>query len=101
MRTIEQLLAAFTLKSIQNALTLYDWLNQNNRTFEDVREYIRKGPKNVTKQARSLPRKECPSCGKRMFPYPVNTLNCNQVGGDYNYQWLCRSCHYEEFVEEI
>lgn len=52
-------------------------------------EYIKKLP-------------ECPKCQSNMWPYPVNTGQRDQIGGNYKTQFICGNpdCMHEEYSEE-
>jgi len=46
---------------------------------------------------------ECPKCLWYYAIFEVNTNTSNQVGGDYNFQYICsrKGCDQEEFVKEL
>lgn len=42
----------------------------------------------------------CPSCGQTMKQTRVNTMKCNQVGGDWKSIWNCSRCGYDKLDKE-
>ena len=122
--TMKRLLAAFSFENLQSTITLFDWLKSNGKTLEDLRQYIKnfkynapqesvsKGVldptgryvKKVTKLKIGCGSKKlgnysmCSKCGHKTAKiYEVNTKPCNQIGGDYTKQVVCKNCNYEEF----
>ena len=123
--TMKRLLAAFSFESIQTTITILDWLKSNGKTLEDIRLYVNtfkhkepresvsngildpsgKYVKKVIKPVVGCGSKKlggysmCPSCGhKTAKSFEVNTKPCNQIGGDYIKQVVCKNCNYEEFI---
>ena len=48
----------------------------------------------------SLKKIKCPRCGSGVVLFPVNSLDGDEIGGDYKSQLICvdwKSCGYEEF----
>ena len=109
---MEKLLEPFSLSGIQTALNIHEVLEINNKTFKDVRKFLKKKKSENKKTLRKLDRarrwlkkrlKKCPECGGIMTLYPVNQTTEDQVGGGFKSQWLCgkicdnTGCGYEEF----
>ncbi len=96
---MRKLLAAFTINSLQSAVTLHDWLEQNGRDIEDVRSHIRKYAREgrVVKEIRRKAQKHC-TCGGAMIGYRVNVSKCTDVGGNYTMQFNCSTCGKEEYT---
>ena len=112
---MEKLLQAFKMADIQTALNIYELLEINNKSFKDVRKYLKKKRRERKKFQQKLDRarrwlkkkwKKCPECNGFMTLYPVNQTTEDQVGGGYKSQWLCgkicnnTGCGYEEFSRE-
>ena len=93
------LLAAFRHRDVQTFVTMSDHLKLNNKTLEDVRRY-----KDAWPELRSAdivdPHNEvmCVKCKEPMDVFSVNTVPRNQVGGDYDLQYICHTCGEEVFV---
>ena len=119
-----KLLDAFRFSEIQAALTMMDWLRQNNRGIEDVRKFVKNydhtkkiKPRlfdNTGRPINTEPAKVrllkggcvektsgyvvCNACGnKTAKEYAVNTKPCNKIGGEFTRQIICNHCEHEEF----
>ena len=94
-----------------DACNLAEHLRLNDKTFEDVRQYLKDAKSNYPQYKISERRVRrlihpCIECGKPMSLYPVNTCNEDQVNKEYNSMWLCgtscnrQGCWYEEYNKE-
>jgi len=90
---MEKVLAAWGVKSLQEALNIQLHITSKGKTWEDVRGYLaeytrERERKDITKQFRGV---LCPNprCRKPMVIFPVNTDPGNQVGGDFKSMWYC------------
>ena len=121
--TMDRLLGAFSFEQVQTTLTMLDWLQQNGRTLEDIREYVKGYKYNhpkmsvgtgiVDPKGKYIPSVNKPSegCGKKVGGYimcgscghktakvfEVNTKPCNQIGGNFTQQIVCKNCEHEEY----
>jgi hypothetical protein len=110
-REFSKLLSVFNFRDLQNFITILLVLEHNNRTIEDLIEYvdyvILSGKKSHTgihhialreeNSIDSTKTRSCDRCDVKMLMYSVNTTRCNQVGSDLKTQWVCPNCEYEYF----
>lgn len=97
---MENMMAAFTVKQMYSAVTIFHWLMQNKKTLIDLEEFLAK------KQASTVHHdyiiKPCKDCKIPMKILPVNSGPGDQVGEDengvpYKSQWICPRCLYAEY----
>lgn len=115
MSVMERLLAAWSIKTLQEAINLYDHIRSKGKNFEDVRRYLLelKGSRqahnvkgNIKFKQTKKRLKNCPICGKKMNLYPVNNSAESQVEEGFQSMWLCGTscsglgCWYEEYNKE-
>jgi len=115
MLAMEKLLAAWSIKTLQEAINLYDHIKGSGKDFEDVRRYLLevKGSHQAFRAKRNIKftqvkkrLKNCPDCGRKMGLYPVNDSLESQVDKRYNSMWLCgtscsgQGCWHEEYNTE-
>jgi rRNA maturation protein Nop10 len=110
---MDKILSAFRMRDVQTFMNIYHLLEMHGKTINDVKEYIKAGRKHPqptmravvhvnkekleAKQLEKKGGKNCPVCGKRMKVFKVNISRCTQVGGGYNFQWLCKFCGEDIF----
>ena len=100
---MDKILAAFSISQIQDSLTLFDWLTQKEKTVEDLRSHLKiilshkDDLKKALGRAKRLPLKKCPNCSSQLQSFQVNHTRCTQVEGNYNVQYICPKCEYDEF----
>lgn len=100
----------FTFGQLQDISTLLKHLEKNNVSIEAFIDYIEEQKKEkvkAEKQNKEQGKKDkaqwdknalkCSECKTTMNLYPVNFTPRDQVGGDFNSQWLCPNCGYEEY----
>ena len=93
---MEKLLQAWSIKTIQEAINISEYISRQGKTWEDVKQYVvvynqRLGKKKETPVA-PRPVKSCLYCKGNMFLFSVNDSKCRQVGGNYKSQWYCSNC---------
>ena len=95
---MESIVQAFRFKDLQTALILEDWLKENDKTFEDLRNYVKEVTKSKKTQNRTteLMRKiqfeiapKCKDCGASMRLYAGDEESC---------YWDCRKCGWSFLV---
>jgi len=104
-KTIEQLMAAFQLRDLQNLVTAYDWLKQNGRTIEDLRHYLAGKPREMARPAQgaaALWNKKAPRCPRCGAPLLLREINLKPGRGNengYRSEWHCTNgdCIYEKY----
>lgn len=89
-KSIGELLAAFEFGVLQEALTIYDWLEKKGKTIDDLREYVDLVKKVTKIIVKRQPMKICPDCSHPMTIHP----------GDHpdNSIWACNKCRFSEYV---
>ena len=90
---------------MQDFLVVWDVLNNQNISPDDLRKYIEEKKANIMRADKTVKKWEntapkCPECGGPLVVRPVNTSPGNQVGGDSRFQFSCLNpeCLYEEFI---
>jgi len=99
---IEEKIKVFSLKMIQDFVTMLEHFEINDIELEDIKTYktfkIEQAERNYQKDMqRSINRqkewmlkgKKCPHCKIALILAEVNTLPGNQVGGGLKTQWFC------------
>jgi len=102
MARIEEKIQVFSLKMIQDFVTMLEYFETNDIELEDIKAYktfkIEKAERNHQKDMqRNIDRqkewilkgKKCPYCKIALILAEVNTLPGNQVGGGLKTQWFC------------
>lgn len=96
MRDLHKVLNAFSFSDLQTFRNILLNLKMNNHTIYEALEYITRTEQGFINMGKSGAK--CMECGHRMFLHPVNTKDCNQVGGDYTHQWWCGFCDTSFFI---
>lgn len=109
---MDKILAAWSLKTINEALNIHTHLANTGKSWADVELYLRDAA-NISQKATSIdiprPVRACPECGQSMRVYPVNSdpkkrdRVLSKDGKEYKSMWLCgmlcsgKGCLYEEY----
>ena len=92
---MDDILSAFTLKQIEEFLTITAYIKSNGIDVADVRAIIEKR-KNDIKE--SIQKKEqCPECGAHLEIYPIMTPKGKRNRFGYKGRLYCDSCGLEKF----
>ena len=94
-RAIDQTLGAWNLGELQTFKVILDTLKHDEWSIEDALKHI-----DFLKRANRAPReiRMCPKCEQHWLTlYMVNHAPGLMVGGDWQTQWYCDMCHYEEY----
>lgn len=116
---MEKLLAAWSLKTIQEAVNINRHLLNNGKSWKNVETYLPEAAKQIRfargkRNTRRPMFRPCPECGRPMQLYPVNSDSQGRdrvgtthfedpEGREYKSMWLCgttcsgRGCLYEEY----
>ncbi len=92
---MDKVLAAWSLKTINEALNIHKHLANTGRSWDDVELYLKATARNKT--AFAAERLNCPECGAQLQLLPVNNSPATQTGDDSRSVWICRGCFYEQF----
>jgi len=100
-------LAVFRFDLAQDLFSLLTHIENMKITTDEFKEWVlyRQEQIKISSKKRFEPPKGfvkfiCPECNLPLVILPVNTRNCDQVGGKYKTQVLCRNwlnCGYEEY----
>ena len=109
---MKNILAAWTLKTIGEALNIHKHLANTGKSWADVELYLRDAA-NISQEATSTgiqhPVRSCPQCGRSMRIYSVNVdpkkrdRVLSEDGKEYKSMWLCgtscsgKGCLYDEY----
>ena len=116
VKSIDRLLAAWSIKTLQEFINVWDTITPNGKTAEDVRQYLKDSILEFRKRSAQGIRSRhgifisssivCPDCGYPLALYSVNTSSEDQVGKEFRSMWLCgtscsgKGCWYEEYNKE-
>ena len=111
MFMIEKILEPFglSLGKKQDLATLLIHLRDNGVTTDEVIEHIEDLKKNIQEKQKKQNKErdrwnevalKCPDCKIAMQLSPVNTHPANQVDKEFNSQWLCPKCWYDEYSKK-
>ena len=111
-KAMKKILAAWNLKTINEALNIHKHLADTGNSWENVELYLRGAVdigQNATSKGIQRPVCACPICGRPMRVYPVNAdpkkrdRVLSKDGKEYKSMWLCgtscsgKGCLYEEY----
>ena len=115
VKEIERKLQVFSLDGLQNLITLFDVLQREGISVEDVKGFIEfrikaREFKEVAFRKRAELMKEvwnkntrrCPTCMKPLVARSINTPKGKANREGYTCQWYCQedSCGFEEYTHE-
>lgn len=96
---MKKILAAWNLKTINEALNIHTHLANTGKAWGDVELYLRDAV-NISQKATATNIPHCPECGAPLQLLPVNDSPATQTGDDSKSVWLCRKCFYEKFSDK-